>query len=135
MFPKTSLCDELPSTTWIQKLKKGLLDSLPEDRFHLMRQSLISGYIDDTIKTLKEQYRVASPGAPIICIVGNSLHGGKANHTVPVCTDLLIAAAAQVVGLNIDHLQIARQLPRRDNKNGWLRETIIVMVKPKNKSK
>lgn len=129
-FPKTSICDNLPSTTWIRRLKSGLLNSLPKDRYQVMRESLLSGYIDDTIKALKEQYRVVAPRSPIICIVGNSLHGGKANPTVPVCTDLLIAAAAQAVGLGIDHLQIARQLPRRDNKNGWLRETIIVMQKP-----
>ena len=96
-----------------------------------MRQALFSGYIDDMLLTLKEQIRVAAPGSPIVCVVGNSLHGGKDNPTVPVCTDLIISAAANAVGLGVDHLQIARQLPRRDNKNGWLRETIIIMQKPK----
>jgi hypothetical protein len=91
---------------------------------------LFSGYIDDVILTLKEQLRVAISGAPIVCVVGNSLHGGRDNPTVPVCSDLFITAAAEAVGFEVDHLQIARHLPRRDNKNGWLRETIIVLKKP-----
>jgi hypothetical protein len=130
-FPATAFCEELESTSWIRRLKDALISSLPNDRYLRMRQALFSGYIDDMLLVLREQFRVAAPGAPIICVVGNSLHGGKSNPTVPVCTDLLIAAAARAVGLELDHLQIARQLPRRDNQNGWLRETIIVMRKPK----
>ena len=130
-FPRTSICDKLKSTAWIRRLKTALIAALPDDGFRAMRQALFSGYIDDMLLTLKEQYRVAAPGSPIVCVVGNSLHGGKDNPTVPVCSDLIISAAAKAVGLGVDHLQIARQLPRRDNKNGWLRETIVVMQKPK----
>jgi hypothetical protein len=129
-FPRTSICDNLKPTTWIRRLKSALIAALPNDGYREMREALFSGYIDDMLLTLNEQARVATPGAPIVCVVGNSLHGGKNNPTVPVCTDLLISAAAKAVGLGIDHLQIARQLPRRDSKNGWLRETIIVMRKP-----
>jgi hypothetical protein len=131
-FPSTSICDRLRSQTWIRRLKRALINSLPADEFLQMRESLFSGYIDDMLLTLIEQKRVAKPGAPIVCVVGNSLHGGSANYKVPVCTDLLISAAAKAVGLGIDHIQIARQLPRRDNKNGWLRESLVVMRKPKN---
>lgn len=130
-FPATALCDGLRRGTWIRRLKNALITALPDDNYQKMRQALFSGYIDDLLVTLSEQRRVATPGAPIVCVVGNSLHGGKEYSQVPVCTDLLIAAAAQAVGLRIDHLQIARQLPRRDHQNGWLRETIIVMRKPR----
>jgi len=134
-FPTTSICDRLRPQTWIRRLKTALIGSLPSDRFRKMRETLFSGYIDDMLLTLQEQKRVAKPGAPIVCVVGNSLHGGNAHHSVPVCTDLLISAAAKAVGLGIDHIQVARQLPRRDNKNGWLRESLVVMQKPKGSTK
>jgi len=130
-FPPTSLCDELDGNEWIVRLKSALLSALPADPYRHMRRWLFAGYIDDLILSLREQYRVAAPGAPIVCVVGNSLHGGQ--QRVPVCTDLLIAATAQAVGLIVDRLRIARQLPRRDHQNGWLRETIIVMHKPVNR--
>jgi len=126
-FRPTSICDQLRGPVWIRRLKDALIAALPTDKYRRMRQALFSGYIDDMLIALKEQARVSVPGAPIVCVVGNSLHGGKDNPSVPVCTDLLICAAARAVGLTIDHLQIARQLPRRDNRNGWLRESIIVM--------
>lgn len=130
-FPSTSICDHLSSQTWIRRLKNALIAALPPDDFRKMREALFCGYVDDVLIALKEQARVAVPGAPIICVVGNSLHGGKDNPSVPVCTDLLISAAARAVGLEIDQIQIARQLPRRDHKNGWLRESIVVMRKRK----
>ena len=133
-FQSTSICNGLRAQAWIRRLKDALIAALPADNYRKMRESLFSGYIDDMLIALKEQARIAVPGAPIVCVVGNSLHGGKDNPSVPVCTDLLISAAARAVGLGIDHLQIARQLPRRDNKNGWLRETIVVMRKPKKTS-
>jgi hypothetical protein len=128
-FPATTISDHLSSQTWIRRLKGALIAALPSDSFRKMRETLFCGYLDDMLVTLREQKRVAVPGAPIVCVVGNSLHGGKDHPSVPVCTDLLISAAARAVGLEIDHVQIARQLPRRDHKNGWLRESIVVMRK------
>jgi hypothetical protein len=130
-FQSTSICDRLREQLWIRRLKSALIAALPADKYHRMREALFSGYIDDILITLREQARVAVPGAPIVCVVGNSLHGGKDSPSIPVCTDLLISAAAKAVGLGIDHIQVARQLPRRDNNNGWLRESIVVMRKPK----
>jgi hypothetical protein len=128
-FPATTISDHLSAQTWIRRLKGALLAALPSDTFRKMREMLFCGYLDDMLLTLKEQRRVAVPGAPIVCVVGNSLHGGKDHPSVPVCTDLLISAAARAVGLEVDHIRIARQLPRRDHKNGWLRESIVVMRK------
>jgi len=133
-FPLTAICDSLGPKSWIRRIKKHLLATVPNDRFRDMRHALFAGYIDDMLLTLKEQARVTQPGAPIVCVVGNSLHGSKDHDKILVCTDLIIAAAAQAVGLKIDRLQVARQLPRRDHKNGWLRETIIIMRKPKKRS-
>lgn len=133
-FPSTSVCDRLSSRTWIRRLKSALITALPQDDFRKMRTVLFSGYVDDMLITLKEQARVAIPGAPIVCVIGNSLHGGRDNPSVPVCTDLLISAAARAVGFETAQIQIARQLPRRDHKNGWLRESIVVMRKLKKNS-
>lgn len=133
-FPSTTICDRLSSQTWIRRLKIALIAALPQDDFHKMRRALFSGYVDDMLIALREQARVAVPGAPIVCVIGNSLHGGRNNASVPVCTDLLISAAARAVGLEVAQIQIARQLPRRDHKNGWLRESIVVMRKRKKNS-
>jgi len=40
-----------------------------------------------------------------------------ARSPVPVATDLLICALAQAVGFEIEWLQVARQLRRRDHSN------------------
>ena len=132
-FPETTICDELKGQTWIRRIRRCLLDALPDDRYKNMRRVLFSGYIDDMLLTLAEQKRVTEPGAPIVCVVGNSLHGGE--NKVLVCTDLIIAAAARAVGLQVERLQVARQLPRRDHQNGWLRETIIIMRNPGRKGR
>lgn len=127
-FPATTILNELDAKTWLRRLAAALLAAIPNDPRQRQRRVLFAGYIDDLVRMLREQVRVAVSGTPIVCVVGNSLHGGK--QRIPVCTDLLVAAAAQAVGLRVDHLRVARQLPRRDHQNGWLRETIIVMHKP-----
>ena len=133
-FPATTVCDGLNQRTWIRRLKSALIAALPQDKFNKMRRALLTGYVDDMLITLKEQARVTVCGAPIVCVIGNSLHGGHDNPSVPVCADLLISAAARAVGLEIIQIQIARQLPRRDHKNGWLRESIVVLRKRHNNS-
>jgi hypothetical protein len=85
--------------------------------------------MDDMYRALSAQYRIARSNAPVVCVVGNSLHGRK-DHPIPIATDLLISALAQSAGFEIEWLQVARQLRRRDHSNALLRESIILMRKP-----
>jgi DNA modification methylase len=128
-FPETNLVDDLSEDSWARRLRTALVEALPDDEDRIWRIRLIRGYMDDMYQALSAQFRVARPNAPVVCVVGNSLHGRK-EHPIPIATDLLITSLAQAVGFDIQRLQIARQLRRRDSTNGLLRETIIILRRP-----
>jgi len=128
-FPETNLLDELPEDSWSRRLREALLTALPHNKDHIWRVRLIKSYMDDMYQALSAQFRFAQPNAPVVCVVGNSLHGRK-EHPIPIATDLLIVALAQEVGFKIEWLQVARQLRRRDHSNELLRESIILMRQP-----
>jgi len=128
-FPETNLLDELPEGSWARRLREALLMALPHNKDRIWRVRLIKGYMDDMYQALSAQFRFARPNAPVVCVVGNSLHGRR-NHPIPIATDLLISALAQAVGFEIEWLQVARQLRRRDHSNKLLRESIILMRRP-----
>lgn len=128
-FPDTALVDDLPEDVWARRLRDSLLRSLPDNRDRTWRVRLVRGYVDDMYQALSTQFTVARPGATVVCVVGNSLHGGK-EHPIPIATDLLISALGQTVGLEVALLQVARQLRRRDHSNRLLRESVIFMRRP-----
>jgi hypothetical protein len=128
-FPETNLLDELPEQLYACRLRESLLQSLPDSRDRVWRTRLIRGYMDDMYKALRSQLQVARSGAAVICVVGNSLHGRR-DHPIPVATDLLISALAQAAGLEVERVQVARQLRRRDHSNRLLRESVIFMSHP-----
>ncbi len=128
-FPATDMLGGLPEDSWPRRLRRALLRALPHNKDRIWRTRLIQGYMDDLYRALSAQFRVAQPNAPVVCVVGNSLHGRK-DHPIPIATDLLVSALAQAVGFEIEWLQVARQLRRRDHDNELLRETIIVMRRP-----
>lgn len=129
-FPETNLVDSLPEDSWPRRLREALLEALPDNKDRTWRVRLIRGYMDDMYQALSAQLRFARPNAPVVCVVGNSLHGRR-NHPVPIATDLLISALAQAAGFEIEWLQVARQLRRRDHSNKLLRESIILMRRPR----
>lgn len=128
-FPETNLLDGLSEDSWSRRLREAVSTALPHNKDRIWRIRLITGYTDDMYQALSAQFRLAQPNAPVVCVVGNSLHGRK-EHPIPIATDLLISALAQAVGFEIEWLQVARQLRRRDHANTYLRETIIVLRKP-----
>ncbi|MGA7733464.1 MAG: hypothetical protein WCD37_19550 [Chloroflexia bacterium] len=128
-FPETDVVGQLPEELWARRLRRALLEALPNNKDLDWRTRLVKGYMDDMYQALSTQYTIAKPNAFVICVVGNSLHGRK-NHPVLIATDLLITALAQAVGFEVKELQIARQLRRRDHENQYLRETIIILRRP-----
>jgi DNA modification methylase len=129
-FPDTTILDNLPVDSWPRRLCNSIIHAFPQDEDHAWRERMVRGYVEDMYVALLSQFRVSKRNAPVVCVVGNSLHGHRPD-TVPIATDLIICSLAQYIGFDIVSLQIARQLPRRDHGNDLLRESIIVMRHPK----
>ena len=128
-FEPTDWLDKADNASTAKALREALNDAWPEECKE-WRGRLVSGYMDDMLKCLQEQHRVAKDGAHIVCVVGNSLHL-RAPYRVPIATDLLIAALAQSVGFKVEQIQAIRHLHRRDRqKRHFLRESLIFMQKP-----
>ena len=119
----------------VQKDIKALTDALPQDKDRNWRTDLFRGYFDDMYQSLVCQQAATNNGGWIFCVVGNSLHGSSKSPElrVPVAADLIIAAIAEAIGLEVKAIQVARQLKRRSPDNHLMRESIIVMRKPERK--
>ena len=132
-FAHTDWLDKADNASTAKALREALIDAWPEN-CKKWRARLVSGYMDDMLKCLQEQYRVAKDGAYIVCAVGNSLHL-RAPYKVPIATVLLVAAIAQSVGFEVKELQVIRHLHRRDRqRHHFLRESLIFMHKPMSRS-
>jgi DNA modification methylase len=132
-FEPTDWLDKSDNVAAAKALREALVDVWPVECKD-WRTRLVSGYMDDMLKCLQEQYRVAKDEAYVVCVVGNSLHLHKP-YKVPVATDLLIAALAQSVGFEVEQMQAARHLHRRDGqRRHFLRESLIFMQKPMSKT-
>jgi hypothetical protein len=95
------------------------------------RTKVLIGYAYDTWRTLQAHTRALRPGGRAIYVVGNSLHGGAASRPYLIPTDLIFSRLAEVVGLGMDSLIVARPLSRRLAGNHFLRDSVLVFTKPK----
>jgi hypothetical protein len=128
-FPETDIVDRLRPTEWPKALRDALIEVIPKSTHKAARIRTIRAYMDDMLLSLQNQYRVAKPGAYIICVVGNSVHGTK-EHPIPIATDLLIASLAEVAGFEVEKVQITRYTKRRDFNERVQRESIIILRRP-----
>ena len=94
------------------------------------RSKVLLGYAYDTWRTLQAHARTLKPGGRAIYVVGNSLHGGRASRPYLIPTDLIVSQLAEVVGLEVDDLIVARPLLRRLAGNHFLRDSLVVLRKP-----
>jgi hypothetical protein len=127
-FFETDYIESLGQNTWPRRLVEALVSNLARDKDFQWRSRLIKAYADDMLVSLSSQFVRAKPGAHVVCVVGNSLHGKKESAT-PVATDLIIAAIAQEVGFEIDRLQVTRHTNRRSREHP-VRESVIIMRRP-----
>lgn len=128
-FPETATLDGFPIVGKAQVLRELLLETLPDNKDHVWRERLFRAYFDDLLLSLTKQFRLLKPGALAVCVVGNSMHGNRAQPIV-VATDLFVAALAELAGFEVVQLQVTRLLRRRDPGNGLMRETVVVLRKP-----
>lgn len=97
--------------------------------WHQMFLRTAYGYFSDIQQSLRRQFEMLEPGAQVRCIIGNSVHGTRGRQIV-VATDLFIADIAASVGFEVSKIQVARMLPRGDQLNSYMRESILWMRKP-----
>lgn len=127
-FYETNYLESLARDTWPRRLVDAIVNDLVRDEDFRWRSRLIKAYADDMLVSLSSQFVRAKPGARVVCVVGNSLHG-KTDGATPIATDLIIAALAQEVGFQIERLQITRHTNRRSREHP-VRESIILMQRP-----
>ena len=101
------------------------------DSWHRQFPQLASSYLADMQQALQQQYRFLRPGGRSVCVIGNSAHGIKGSR-VPIAVDLLLADIAKESGFQVEKIQIARFLPKRDVLNEYLRESILWFRRPEN---
>lgn len=113
-------------TQAFQEYLEHVMDNIPEDKDAIWRRRLVKSYFDDCYRMLLDQRKLVKKGGKIICVIGNSLHGGKTGKIL-IATDLLIACLAQSIGLEVEGIIVARYMKRRDRDNRFLRESVIIM--------
>lgn len=131
-FSDPSVTDNLDQRSPLRAFRDVILSSIAASNKTNTTRLLIKGYVDDLYIAMSEQYKVTTPAAVVVCVIGNSMHGHK-DSLLLVATDLLVAKVAEEVGFKIDTIQVTRQLRRRDgslqNSSSFLRESIVVLRK------
>lgn len=118
-----------PQGPKVERLVAPLLAAVPPDgRFSESQESMIRGYADDMLSTLKAAYSRMGNGALLVYAVGNSLHGGTGGKFV-IAADLLIARLAELAGFRIEGIDVARYLKRRGVVSPFLRESVVFVRK------
>jgi DNA modification methylase len=125
-FPEIYVYPQNPRTQAFQECLEHVMENIPEDKNRNWRRRLIKSYFDDCYRMLVDQYRLIKKRGKIVCVIGNSLHGGKTGKVL-IASDLLIALLAQSIGLEVERIIVARYLKRRDKDNHFLRESVIIM--------
>lgn len=109
----------------VERLIAPLIAAVPANgRFSGSQESMIKGYVDDMLSTLRAAYGRMKEGAFLVYAVGNSLHGGTGGKFV-IAADLLIARLAELVGFRVKSIDVARHLKRRGVVSPFLRESVV----------
>ncbi|MCA1706417.1 MAG: site-specific DNA-methyltransferase, partial [Actinobacteria bacterium] len=117
--------DDLPVTATVG----ALVDAVPEDRYSRARRSMILGYSRDMMTMLATVFATLRPGAQLVYVVGNSLHGAGDSAFV-IAADLLLAEFASNAGFDVERIEVARQLRRRVSGSHLLRESVVFLRRP-----
>lgn len=108
-----------------RELLDPILAAVPDDRYARKRRQLVLGYANDMLTVLQEARRVLKPGGKLVCVVGNSLHGHGDNHLL-LAADLVIAELAEIAGLSVERIDVARYPRRKRIDSHLLRESLVV---------
>jgi hypothetical protein len=81
-------------------------------------------------RTLGSAFDVLRPGAQLVYVVGNSAHGTGPTAFV-IAADLLLADLATRAGFDVERIEVARSLRRRQPvESRFLRESVVFARRP-----
>ena len=99
---------------------------------------MIRNYFEDMFAAFTEQRRALAPGGAIACVVANSTFSRRDKidgqwhelWRLPVPSDIILAALAELAGFTDVEIWDARALRPRNVQNGAARESILIAHKP-----
>jgi hypothetical protein len=131
--PSVLRADPLPSgllsdqeNEQLSSLLEPLVGSVPQDRYAEGRRRMIRGYVVDMLLTLRASLQRLADNGAIVYVVGNSVHGQGSQQFI-IAADLLIAEVANIAGLVVERISVARHLRRRSVRSPYLRESVVVL--------
>jgi SAM-dependent methyltransferase len=114
------------------ELVDAMVRAVPNDRYSRGRRAMIVGYARDMARTLGSAFDVLRPGAQLVYVVGNSAHGTGPTAFV-IAADLLLADLATRAGFDVERIEVARSLRRRQPvESRFLRESVVFARRPLN---
>lgn len=117
----------------VARLVDPILRAIPSgSRYAESRRRIVRGYVVDMYSTLLQISNRMKPGGHLVYVVGNSLHGSSSSGQVLIAADILIARLAELAGLEMDEIAIARFPSRRSSQTRFLRESVVFARKPIN---
>lgn len=126
-FPDEYEFRATPNAEDVDRLVAPLLGAVPRDRYAGGRRQVALGYADDMLRVLTSCRTVAAPGATLVFVVGNSVHGSTAAGGYVIAADLLMSALAELSGWQVEEIRIARRLIRRGQDREFMRESAVVL--------
>lgn len=121
-FDQTEHADDMRS------LLGPVLDAIPEGRHKRGRAEVVLGYADDMYRVLSTTGHAIRLGGYMVVVVGNSMHG-KAEHDYVIASDLILSRVAELIGFEVDRIEVARYPKRRVARSDFLRESLLFAKK------
>src|SRR6266542_1768535 len=118
--------EDHPRAGEIRNLLAPMLDAVPDSRDRDARKRLVRGYADDMLTTLMACRAHLGPGAPLVFVVANRLHGNE-EATWLFAADIVIARLGELAGYTVDSIEVARRPARRRTGGRLLRESVVFM--------
>lgn len=114
----------------VLELINPMLEAIPpQSRYANQLERLVTGYVDDMLRTFDAASRSLRPGGSCVYVVGNSVHG-RSEHPTVIASDVVLARLAELAGFEVECIRVARWLPRRKVESQFVRESVVFMRKP-----
>lgn len=117
-----------PNTAAVEAIVAPICEAVPHGRYHASLVRTVRGYTDDMLAVLSRAATAMRSGGHLVYVVGNSFHGGQ--DGLVIAADLIMAQAAELCGLEVTCMDIARVPTRRRTESPFLRETVVFARKP-----
>jgi hypothetical protein len=116
--------DQTAHASDMRSLLQPILDAIPDGRHKRGRAEVVLGYADDMYRALSATSHAIRLGGYMVVVVGNSMHG-KAEHDYVIASDLILSRIVELVGFEVDRIEVARYPKRRVARSDFLRESLL----------